>query len=60
MQCKTDKSILNNTEKKHYTKIPEVPSKSAVLFWLDDFPVVRSTQKLGYSYMYTIDAVTKS
>ena len=46
-QCKNYKSILNNTEKNNtLTDIPGVgpqnkPSKSAVLFWLDYFPVVQ-------------------
>ena len=45
-QCKTYKSILNNTEKNTTPKYPgyalNKTSKSAALFWLDYFPVVRS------------------
>ena len=76
-QCKNDKSILNNTEKNTTPKIPGVgpqnkPSKSAELFWLNYFPVVRPiplsrrffsskiilNTEAKYSDM--IDAVTKS
>ena len=65
------------TLRKHYTKIHGVgpqnkPSKSAVLFWLDYFPVDRliplsrdffaskNILNTEAKYSYIIDAVTKS
>ena len=66
-QCKTDKSKLNNTEKKHYTKIPRVSPKMLYSFgWIisplfDQLPcpnqIILNTEA---KYSYMIDAVAKS